>query len=99
MLLWMGAVLVLLYVGSYSILSLSGKYIMVDKNGMWYREWWPRFLAYRDESNTRSITGPGLCYLPLMVTDRLFWHKSIADHLCDAPLPENAFRPRSSRSL
>ncbi len=79
-------VLVILYVGSYCALSLAGEYVLVDKNGLMYREWCPRFLARQDGSNIPDgprveITRLGSCYMPLMAVDGLFWHKSIQDHL------------------
>ncbi len=73
--------LLLLYVGSYAVMSMAGEYVYNNHGGAdWREEWCPRCLVYpytAPTGRTRiAVSRLGMAYLPLIVLDWVFWHKT-----------------------
>jgi hypothetical protein len=73
-----------LYVLSYVPFSLAGEYTIANHGGMdWRREWVPAYLSrsYRGWGGRYKvgITPLGVCYLPLVLLDRVLWHPTTYD--------------------
>jgi hypothetical protein len=76
--------LLALYLGSYGALSASGHYVIANHGGMdWRREWVPRRLVrdYRSLTGRHrtALTLAGVAFVPCIVADRLFWHRTTYD--------------------
>ena len=99
---WMLVLLLLFYVGSYIVLSVSGRYEpsvwgIAKVNGSivsapkWY-DWAPRGFV----SNLKWRQGMMLFFLPLWELDRFAWHDS--DKCWSGKYPVNETKPRLSGS-
>ena len=76
----------ILYVASYLPLSLTGHYTIANHGGMdWRREWVPtcvlREYGAPSGRHKLALTPAGFFYLPLLLADQLFWHRTDADPL------------------
>ncbi|HNT88841.1 MAG TPA: hypothetical protein PKL84_13345 [Candidatus Hydrogenedentes bacterium] len=74
--------LLLLYMASYAVMSLSGEYVFNNHGGAdWREEWCPRYLVYPYRAPTGrtriAVSRLGMAYLPLIILDWLLWHKTV----------------------
>ena len=73
-------VLVVLYLGSYTVLSLQGSYVLANHGGSHYtRAWCPKYVIV-EYTFIRGHVRPTLLaalYLPLVVVDRLVVHPGL----------------------
>ena len=70
-----------IYIMSYLPFSLAGEYVIANHGGQdWRREWCPKQLVieYQSPSGRPKMRWTLLCapFLPLVVLDQLFWHRS-----------------------
>ena len=76
-----GVVFLLMYGAIYVPFSMAGTYVTNNHGGAhWTRDWCPQHLVYvyRAFSGRTRIasTGLGAFYLPCILLDRCFWHRS-----------------------
>jgi hypothetical protein len=72
---------VVVYLLSYFVLSCCGQYTVANHGGSdWTREWLPKclmvdYIAFSGRTKS-CITSLGLPYAPLILLDRLIWHRT-----------------------
>lgn len=76
-----GISLLIVYLGIYFGLSLSGGYVVGNHGGNdWRRQWCPKFLVKEYDSfsgrTKTSLTTVGAGFWPCIVLDRLLWHRT-----------------------
>ena len=80
----------LVYLGSYVLLSLAGRYVVANHGGSdWRREWLPRYLMMdylAMSGRTRThLTPLGALYWPCILVDRTAWHRTATEGVVTPP--------------